>query len=211
VTRPPSGCRGLTLIELVLTMTILSLVGVLVSGGLAAGLRAWRGDAVGNREELVARIVLERLAAQLRSAVPSPAKIQGEDAVAFDAGEHAVRFVTIAGGGAAPMQVSYRVERSASGEGEELVYREYPWPDKDFFGTSRPRREERVAEVTGLAVTVTPRTEELETGEQTAAAWNPRDQELPDRVTLEVTVGPAAGGEPRRYRVVVPILMHSSQ
>lgn len=211
MSRPPPGSRGLTLIELVLTLTILSLVGVLVSGSLAAGLRAWRADAHGGREELVARIVLERLAAQLRAAVPSPARVLNEDAVAFDVAEGALRFVTLAGGGSPPMQVSYRLEGGGAGAGGALVYREYPWPDKDFFGESRARREERIPEVSGFAVTATPRSEELETGESAAAPWNPRDQELPDRVTVEVTAGGAGEDEPRRYRVVVPVMMYSSQ
>ena len=79
--------RGLTLIELVITLTILAFAGVLVSGALTTGLRAWQTGLRGGREELVARIVLERIAAQLRAAVRAGQPRAATDAVAFDAGE----------------------------------------------------------------------------------------------------------------------------
>ena len=66
--------RGLTLIELVLTLTILAFAGALVSGAFVTGLRAWQSGLRSGREELVARIVLERIATQLRAAIFSPAK-----------------------------------------------------------------------------------------------------------------------------------------
>jgi len=197
--------RGLTLIELVLTLTILALAGSLVSGALATGLRAWQTGLRSGREELVARIVLERIATQLRAAIVSPAKRNDADAVAFDAAENQLRFVTLAAAGPAPVQVSYglRVDGGAS----HLVYREFPWPDKDFFGEGRPRREEKVVEVTGFSVKVVKRTDKPGTGDEPAPAeWSPRDRELPASVSVEIVVTAADRLEPRHYRITVPIL-----
>ena len=142
--------RGLTLIELILTLSILALAGVLVSGALTTSLRAWQSGFSRGREELLARIVVERISAQLRAAVGSPAELTQEPAVAFEAKDHALRFVTCAAAGAAPVQVSYTLEDGP--EGGRLVYREYPWPDKDFFGEHRARREEALPTVTGFTV-----------------------------------------------------------
>jgi prepilin-type N-terminal cleavage/methylation domain-containing protein len=196
--------RGLTLIELVLTLTILALAGALVSGALATGLRAWQSGLSSGREELVARIVLERVAAQIRAALPSPAKRNGEDAIAFDAAEDHLRFVTLAAG-SAPVQVFYGL-RNDGGE-PHLVYREYPWPDKDFFGEGRPRQEEKVLEITGFSVAVVKRTKATTEGEEPAPAeWSPLDKELPESVSVEIVVGSAGRLEPRRYRITVPVL-----
>lgn len=201
--------RGLTLIELVLTLTILAIAGALIAGSLSGGLRAWDSGLRSGREELVARIVLERVAAQLRAAVASPAKRGEEELIAFDAGEDHLRFVTPAAAGSAPVQVYYGLD--GSGDERCLVFREYPWPDKDFFAAGRPRREERLPEVTGFAVKVRKRSAEEDPsgGVTQDAEWNPMDKELPGLVTIELSLRPAGRSAPRSYRVAVPVLARS--
>ncbi len=201
--------RGLTLIELVLTLTILALAGALVSGAFATGLRSWQSGLRSGREELIARIVLERLATQLRAAVASPAKRDGEKAVAFDAAEDHLRFVTVSAAGQAPVQVSYSL--GSDGGNPHLVYREYPWPDKDFFGEGRPRREEKVVEVTGFAVKVVKRSETSDKDDANKASalvtqdWSPLDKELPGSVSIEIVVSAAGQPESRQYQLTVSI------
>lgn len=211
---PGRDRRGLTLIELVLTMTILAIAGALVSGALATALRSWQSGLRGGREELVSRIVLERIAAQLRAAVPAPASRNDEEAVAFDAGPDHLRFVTLAAG-AAPKQVFYGVREG--GAGRHLLYREHPWPDKEFFGSGKPRHEEDVVEVTGFAVKVFRRTEQMEEGAPesgfgavAAKEWSPLDRELPARVEIEIRVGDQGGTGPRIYAVSVPVLAQAA-
>lgn len=194
--------RGLTLIELVLAMTIVSLAGALVYGALGTALRAWQGGFSHGRDELVARIVASRLAGQLRSAVAAPARRDGEAAVAFAAGEHELRFVTLLSGSApAPGVVSYAIVEE---EGRPaLHYREYPWPDKAFFGEPVPLREERLPEIQGFAVTVERRPEE-ETGLPDSGAWKPTEG-MPGAVSIEIAAA-AGDAEPRRWSLKVPIL-----
>jgi prepilin-type N-terminal cleavage/methylation domain-containing protein len=209
VNRRPSASstRGLTLIELVITLTILALAGALVSGAFATGLRAWRSGLVSGREELVARIVLERIAAQLRAAVPAPAKRGEADAIAFDAAEDHLRFVTLAAAGDVPVQVYFGLQ-DAGGDAR-LVYREHPWPDKHFFDGGRPHREEEVPEVTGLSVKLTRRSDKKEGGDAAAEPepreWSPLDRELPQSVKVEIVVNSQGSPEPRRYRTTVTI------
>lgn len=202
--------RGLTLIEIVLTLTILALAGALVAGALATGLRSWKTGMNSGRGELVARIVLERLATQLRAAILSPASREGAAAVAFDASDDHLRFVTPAAAGTAPVQVYYGLQ-SDGGE-PELVYREYPWPDKDFFGEGLPRHEEVIEEITGFTVQVVKRSDKPDDGSSVTGAapstteWSPLDRELPASVDVEITVSAAGSPEPRRYQVSVPVL-----
>ncbi len=204
MSRAAAGERGLTLIELVLTLTILALAGALVSGALSTGLRAWQSGFARGREDLVARVVVERLAAQLRSVVASPSRREGEDAVAFEVREDALRFVTLSGSGAAPAQVSYALE--AGERGPQLVYREYPWPDKEFFGEHQARREERVPEIAGLSVSVTRRAdeEEAEPG-LVQREWKPTDGVVPLKVAVELRLRGAGEAAPRTHRLEVTL------
>lgn len=199
--------RGLTLIEMVLTLTIIALAGSLIYGALGTALQSWRKGFAKGREELVARIVLERLSEQLRSAVAAMSRTkENEDAVAFDAREDAVRFVTmLSAEGAPPAQVSYSL---AQIEGKTaLVYREYAWPDKDFFGAPQARREEFLPEISGLKLTVTKRKKENEAETSSAAVeepWKPTDRELPGKVAVEIRAGPE-DGEQETFSLTIPI------
>lgn len=191
--------RGLTLIEMVLTLTILAVAGALVYGALSTALGSWRKGFQKGREELIARIVLDRVAEQLRSAVAAPSRTkENEDAVAFDARSDSLRFVTLlSAGGAPPVQVSYAIGEDEQGK-RVLVYREYPWPDKEFFGTPKPRREEYLPEILGLKVTVTKRKSENENEGAASESvvdeeWKATDSQLPGTVAVEILAGPADG------------------
>jgi hypothetical protein len=191
---------------MVLALTILGLAGGLVTGALGTALRSWQGGFVRGREELVARVVLERMAGQLRSAVPSPAKRGTDDAIAFEAKADALRFVTLlSASGGAPAQVGYSL---VDEEGRRaLVYREFAWPDKDFFKEgNRPRREERLPEIGGLTVRVTKRqdAEAAAPNVTTGESWSPTDGVLPASVTVEIRTAPESG-EPATYALTVPI------
>lgn len=193
--------RGLTLIELVLAVSIMAIAGTIVTAALTTALRAWQGGFEHGREELVARIVLERLGAQLRSAVASPAKRGEEAAVAFEATADSLRFVTLDAAGAAPLQVSYALD-----DRHRLLYQELPWPDKEFFSAGKPRREESVPEVQGFAVSVTKRTaKKNEVPGAVSAEWTALDKELPGSVSIEIQVATGTAAQRRSYKLTVPL------
>lgn len=201
------GRRGVTLIELVLTLTILALAGALIAAALSASLRTWRTGFTRGREELVARIALARIAGQLRSAVPAAARQGSEEAVAFEAREDALHFVTVPAAGGAPLHVSYSLVQE--GGKPALVYRELPWPDKEFFGEGRPRREEVVPEITGMKVGVTRCPEEGEPAPNAVASpWKPTDLCLPGSVEVEITLSDGDGES--TYKVSVPLALVSA-
>ena len=108
----------------------------------------------------MARIALERMSQQLKSAIPaSIAEEDGRRRPAFESGEDRIRFVTVlpVGVDSRPAQVSYSIEQ-IDGE-RRLVYREYPWPDKNFFAVGEPVKEEALDGIVGMAIALRPRRE----------------------------------------------------
>ena len=203
--------RGLTLLESLLALTILSMAGAVVYSSLSTTLLSWRKGVNRGREHQTALVALDRIAGQLKSAVPAVVEGEGGPAAAFAAGEDFIRFVTLLPVSGRPMaQVSYAVEER---EGKEvLVYREHPWPDKKFSeGGGDPWMEEEITGISGM--TVLPRVVEEDDGSalprsgREEAAWQAgEEKELPDEVEVSLRLsGPGEGGE-EPYRTVVPIM-----
>lgn len=199
--RLPRGDGGLTLLETLLASTILAVAGALVAGAFSAALRSWEAGRDRGREELVARVALERIGSQLRSAVASCVERGREPAIAFDAGEETLRFVTPAVESGAPVQVSYGLARD--GGAAALLYREHAWPDKRFFEDPPAHREEVVPEITSFRVSVTRREQEGDAGRPPPGGkeWEPTDGVLPGKVAIEI--GTAAAGGSGRYGLTV--------
>ncbi len=154
------GGSGVTLIEMVLALTILALAGGIIYSSFSTAVGSWNAGFTHGKKDHVARISLDRMAQQLRSAVAATVTKSDREVVAFDSGEDYLRFVTLLPvGNGAPRQVSYSIEDS--GNGKELVYREYPWPDKKFFEGGEPIREERLPEIAGLELTLMAGREEV--------------------------------------------------
>ena len=142
---------GLTLLEVLLAFTILSLSGAIVYGALNTALLSWSAGVTSGRNSQVARIALDRMAQQLSSIVPAVLLDGGERKAAFEADENSLHFVTLLPTGSFPIaQVSYIIEERE--EGPQLVYREYPWPDKGFFADPNPVREEALPEIEGMEI-----------------------------------------------------------
>ena len=141
--------RGFTLIEVLIALTIVALAGVVVYGALSTALTSWSAGIIDSRRSQVAQIALDRISQQLKSTVASTVKKDGRVVAAFTGDDHSIRFVTLGAAGGAPLAaVSYAVEDGK--DGRRFVYREYPWPDKDFFEPKDPWTEEEVPEIVDL-------------------------------------------------------------
>lgn len=208
----PAGRRfraeGLTLLEVLLALTLLSLAGLIIYGGLSTALTSWSAGLVEGRRDQVARIALDRMTQQLKSLVPATMEEKGQPRVVFEArGDH-LRFVTLLPvGGSLLAQVSYSLEER--GEGKSLVYREYPWPDKAFFEGGEPVREEVLPEITDLKV-VTRAPEEEDDDRSALRSAIPRQQGeedlFPAEVQIELVVAGQGAEEGRTFRADVPVL-----
>ena len=209
--RGPRLCRrpeGFTLLEVMISLTILTLAMAVGYGALSTALTSWSAGLDRGRKEQVARIALERMAQQLKSAVP--AIITGEGGrkrPAFDGGEEQIRFVTVlpVGVDTIPVQVSYSIEETDGGS--RMVYREYPWPDKKFFEIGEPVKEEALDEIAGMEITIWPREKDEDGGENgipvDGEEWSPGDEEtMPGRVDISLRL---EGDEDDRYSTSVSL------
>ncbi len=126
---PFTGCRGFTLFELLLSMTIVAVVVALVLGVFRVGYRAWeKGDkAIDSLQRL--RGISDRIHRQLTAAVfvrPS-----GEESTrkGFTGTERSMRFTSdsslVPGIPRGRVIVRYRVDESDEG-GQQLMFHELP-------------------------------------------------------------------------------------
>ena len=90
-------------------------------------------------------------------------------------------------------------------EGPELAYREYPWPDKDFFEERDPLLEERLPEIAGLEVALLAR-ESDEDGSAASETWSPGDKELPGEAEIRLILAGEGSEEGRSLTFTVPLL-----
>ena len=123
------GDKGFTLLEVLLAMTILSLIAVIIGVSLRLGIRAWeRGEADSDDSQKL-RYVVERLSQEIRSVYPYQMLIDGERAIAFKGKSDSIFFVTssVKSSEGGLKWISYFVEDSS------LMMREGMLPDKQVM------------------------------------------------------------------------------
>jgi len=94
--RPASGPAGFTLLELLITTTLLGILVLIVSAALRIGARAWEKGSENAAVTQPARVVLELMRHQLSSALPYEIEQEGETHVLFAGDEKQLQFVSIA-------------------------------------------------------------------------------------------------------------------
>jgi len=140
---------GFTLVEVVITLTILGFICLIIFGAFRLGLSAWeRGESVKD-EYQEARIVSQLITQQVKSAVPfkiKPQQAEG-DYLAFEGDARSLRFVSsVPVRGNQPEGLVYaRYEFKEGGsEGGHLIFYEEKALNKDFFA-EEPKEERAVA------------------------------------------------------------------
>lgn len=146
---------GFTLIEVVITLTILGFICLIIFGAFRLGLSAWeRGESVKD-EYQKARIVSQLITQQVKSAVPykiKPQKAEG-DYLAFEGDARSLRFVSsLPVRGRQPEGLVYaRYEFKEEGsEGGRLILYEEKALNKDFFA-DEPKEELAVSLLEGVS------------------------------------------------------------
>lgn len=196
------SCRGFTLFELLLSVTILSIVAALILGTFRVGYRAWeKGDAsIEDLQRL--RTVLDRVRRQLAAAVPDavPDAVAVEDAsgIRFYGAKDSIRFISayslVPGIQKGRVIVNYRITETPE-SGKRLVFHEKPIvfvepekhtdPDADAY-------YELLTGVDNIAF------EYLESGDaRTVATWSPSwdpetDDAIPSAIRIWVRTEPNA-------------------
>jgi prepilin-type N-terminal cleavage/methylation domain-containing protein len=139
---------GFTLVEVVITLTILGFICLIIFGAFRLGLSAWdRGESVKDEYQR-ARIVSQLITQQVKSAVPfkiKPQQAEG-DYLAFEGDAHSLKFVSsLPVRGKQPEGLVYAKYEFKEGgsEGGRLILYEEKALNKDFF--AEEPKEERAA------------------------------------------------------------------
>jgi general secretion pathway protein J len=139
---------GFTLLELILSMTILSMVSLLIGSGFHLGLRYWD---LGDKEILETQRLraLSGLMSQgLKSAYPYKMEIDDEKVVLFEGEKDSVLFVTTS---VEPYEGGFKWVSYTYKEDGVLLYNEGILPDKDVLDKVSKNEEildEEIREVT---------------------------------------------------------------
>jgi len=137
--------EGFTLVEVIVTLTILGFIVLIVFGAFRLGLSAWeRGESTRGKYQKL-RTVSELVSRQIKSIVPYKIKSQksGGDYLAFEGKPHSVKFISaVPIKGKQPEGFVYALYEFKAGgkEGGRLILYEQRVLNKDFF-EENPKEE----------------------------------------------------------------------
>jgi general secretion pathway protein J len=146
---------GFTLIEVVITLTILGFILLILFGAFRLSLSAWERGESTKEEHQRLRIVSQLISQQIKSTVPykvKPQKAEG-DYLAFEGKLHSLRFVS-----ALPMRAKglegfvyaiYQFKEGGSEEGSLILYEQRAL-NKDLFA-EEPKEEMGVSMLEGIS------------------------------------------------------------
>jgi general secretion pathway protein J len=191
----PSGRAGFTLLEVIITLTILGFIVLIISGAFRLGLSAWdRGEQT--REEYQRqRTATQLISRQIKSVMPYKIKTQKAegDYLAFEGKGQSLKFVsTLSLKAARPEGLVFAIyEFKEDQEGGRLVVYEKRVVNKDFFEEG-PKEEEGVSVLEGLSNVrfeyYREEDPEKTRSEGWADEWNAKDErELPRALRMTVT------------------------
>lgn len=135
-----SQFAGFTLLEVILAVTILSLISLGIASGLSAGLKAWEAGERKMAQFQGKRIVTERLIREVTGSINLRGKLESEDyaRTIFNGESDSLSFVTTSEPVTSPGMLTGLKEVSiAVSNGDGLVLREALFSNKEFFSNSR--------------------------------------------------------------------------
>lgn len=137
--------RGFTLVEVMITLTILGFILLMIFGVFRLGLSAWEKGETLTKDQQRARITSQLIARQVKSIVPykiKPRKAEG-DYLAFEGKARSVKFVSAlplkSGQAQGLVYVHYEFQRNGNEDGTLLLY-EQRVLNRDFM--KDPPKEE---------------------------------------------------------------------
>ncbi len=211
--------QGFTLLEVIVTLTVLGFILLVIFGAFRLGFSAWeKGESLKEEYQkmrMISRLILQ----QMKSAVPYKIRTQKAegDYLAFEGNAHSVKFVSALSMKAKEPEgfvfAIYDFREDAKGEGRLILYEERAL-NKDFF-EERPKEELEIPLLEGISNVKF----EYYRGEKPdknrtegwVPEWNAKEEkELPGafRMTITYASDPQAGqsGKGREKRVSVPLL-----
>ena len=120
---------GFTLLELILALTILSMVALIIGSGFRLGIKAWEKGESETRETQRLRALSGLISQNVKSAYPYNMKIEQEKVVVFEGDANSLLFVTSF---VEPRDGGFKWVRYSYSDGS-LVFTEGKLPDKNFL------------------------------------------------------------------------------
>ncbi len=121
--------QGFTLLELLISLTILTMVTVIIGAGLRLAMNAWEKGDIETDETQRLRILSSMFSQQLKSVFPYMIEIDNEQVIVFEGDKNSILFVTttndILYGGLKWIRYDYK--------DETLYYKEGLLPDKELI------------------------------------------------------------------------------
>ena len=195
-TMNPFTTPGFTLLEVIVTLTILGFILLIISGAFRLGLSTWERGESTRREYQKMRAVTQMISRQIKSIVPYKVKAtQAEgDYLAFEGKATSLRFVSAFPiKGKKPEGLVYGIYefREEGTEGGRLILYEQKVLNKDLFGES-PKEESGATLLEGISKV---RFEYYREGdpeknreEGWVEEWNAKDEkELPKALRMTIT------------------------
>jgi general secretion pathway protein J len=187
---------GFTLLEVIVTLTILGLILLVISGAFRLGLSAWeRGESTREEYQKV-RAISQLVCQQIKSSIPYKIKTQKAegDYLAFEGKPHSVKFVS-----ALPIKARepkgfvYAIYEFQEGgeEGGRLVYYEQRVLNKNFF-EEKPDEELGVSLCEGISDVRFEYFREADLEETKTEGWfdtwdTKEEKELPKALRMKIT------------------------
>ncbi len=117
--------KGFTLLELILAITILSIVTLIIGSAFRLGIKAWEKGEAETRETQRLRSLSGMISQSIKSAYSYKMKIEDENVIVFEGDKNSILFVTASDAGFKWVRYSYK-------DGA-LVFTEGILPDKKFM------------------------------------------------------------------------------
>jgi len=153
--RNVSSTTGFTLIEVIVTLTVLSFILLIIFGAFRLGISAWeRGESTKEEYQKV-RIITQLISQQIKSIVPYKIKTEKAegDYLAFEGKGHSLKFVsTLSMKAKQPEGFVYAIYEFKEGgkEGGRLILYEQRALNRDFF-EEEPKEEQGISLLEGIS------------------------------------------------------------
>jgi len=188
---------GFTLLEMVVTLTILGFILLIIFGAFRLGMSAWEKGESSREEYQKVRAVLQLVSRQLKSIVPYKVKTEKAegDYLAFEGGARSLKFVSALSMRAKQpvgfVYAMYELTDGGNQGGSLVVYEQRVLMKKNFF-EERPKEEYGVPLIEGISNIQFEYYQEEDTvknrKEGWVEVWNAKEEkELPRAVRMTVT------------------------
>jgi general secretion pathway protein J len=206
-------CSGFTLIEVVVSLTILGFILLIIFGAFRLGISSWdRGELIKEEYQKV-RIVSDLIAKQVKSTVPykiRPKKAEG-DYLAFEGKGQSLKFIsTVSSKTHTPDGLVYTIYQFKEGDskGGQLILYEQRVLNRDFF-EEEPKEGEGIPLIEGVSKVLFEYYQEEDSSKDQTEAWleewsAKEKKEMPRCLRMALSVK-KPDGKDSSFTLVLPI------